>query len=827
MRVRKLLLVVMVSVAFATPTLAQDYPRDRAAGLGDLSAQNENKRADKSRNENPSKSQLQGKVARSGNSLGMPLLRNLLQDQKAIWTSPSRLRFGDATWLVPLGGLTAGLLATDSNTGRHLSNAADRLNRSRRVSNYGVASLVGAAGGLYLWGKAAQDEHKREAGLLGAEALLNSLALNTVIQFAAGRKGPLEDNRGGRFWRGGRSFPSDHAAAAWSVAGVIVHEYPGPLTKLLAYGAASAVSASRVIGKKHFPSDVLIGSAIGWFIGQQVYSAHHDPELSGGSWETLSRTREGEFERHPGDMGSPYVSLDSWVYPAFERLAALGYIQTAFLGLRPWTRLECARLVEEAGDRLREEDSDPPEPARFYRALEQEFASELDVLGGSGNRRWRLESVYTRVMSVAGRPLRDGYHFGQTIVNDYGRPYAEGANVVTGVSGWATAGPFAVYVRGEYQHAPAAPALSQQVRNVIAAVDGTPLQPATPFPTANRFRLLDAYVAVNLRNWEVSFGKQSLWWGPGRGGPLIFSNNAEPVNMLRISRVVPFKMPSIFRWMGPVRVDAFFGQLSGHRFINTQFGRPVDPQPFIHGQKISFKPTPNLEFGVSRTAIYGGPGLPLTSDGLFRSFFSAGTAFGPHDPGDRRAGFDFSYRIPGLRKWLILYNDSLAEDEISPIGYPRRSAMNPGIYMPQIPGLPRVDFRIEGAYTDLPGLIPTGFYYWNVRYLDGYTNKGNLLGHLVGRQGRGIQLWSTYWLSPQSTVQAGYRHARVNPDFIPGGGRQDNISVRADLLVRSDLSLSSFLQYERWSFPLLSVGSKSNFTSSFQLTFWPRYRVRK
>ena len=58
----------------------------------------------------------------------------------------------------------------------------------------------------------------------------------------------------------------------------------------------------------------------------------------------------GDPTHKPSIVGSPYVELDSWIYPAIERLAALGYIQDEFLGLRPWTRVECARLVQEGGD---------------------------------------------------------------------------------------------------------------------------------------------------------------------------------------------------------------------------------------------------------------------------------------------------------------------------------------------------------------------------------------------------------------------------------------------------------------------------------------------
>ncbi|MFI5128174.1 MAG: capsule assembly Wzi family protein, partial [Candidatus Acidiferrales bacterium] len=78
-----------------------------------------------------------------------------------------------------------------------------------------------------------------------------------------------------------------------------------------------------------------------------------------------------------------------------------------------------------------------------------EFQSDLSALGGGNNRSVRLESIYTRATGISGEPLNDSYHFGQTIINDSGRPFGEGFNNVTGVSGWASAGRYTIYVRGE------------------------------------------------------------------------------------------------------------------------------------------------------------------------------------------------------------------------------------------------------------------------------------------------------------------------------------------------------------------------------------------
>ena len=180
------------------------------------------------------------------------------------------------------------------------------------------------------------------------------------------------------------------------------------------------------------------------------------------------------------------------------------------------------------------------EAFKLLDALAQEIRRETAHETGDPNNLAQLESVYTRVMSISGAPLNDSYHFGQTIINDYGRPYQEGFNTYDGLSGYLLSGRFTFYVRGEYQHAPSAPAYTLPVRQVIANVDGNPLLPAPPVSETNQFQLLDTYVSTSLANWDLAFGKQSLWWGPAQGGALLFSNNAQPIYMFRACRFAPF-----------------------------------------------------------------------------------------------------------------------------------------------------------------------------------------------------------------------------------------------------------------------------------------------
>ncbi len=174
-------------------------------------------------------------------------------------------------------------------------------------------------------------------------------------QYSFGRLRPDQGEGLGNFFDGGVSFPSDHSAVAWSIASVIAHEYPGPFTQAAVYSLATAVSATRVMGKQHFPSDVVVGAAMGWLVGREVYRTRHDPSLAGEGWDPLSRMMRGDEQGDRHYMGSPFVPLDSWVYPALERLAGLRLIHTEIMGIQPWTRIECARLTEEAGEALQQD----------------------------------------------------------------------------------------------------------------------------------------------------------------------------------------------------------------------------------------------------------------------------------------------------------------------------------------------------------------------------------------------------------------------------------------------------------------------------------------
>ena len=768
------------------------------------------------------------------------LLFDVLQDQKELWSSPKNLRFEDTVWLFPVSGFEAGLFVTDADTMRHLSHNPSTLSHYNTLSNAGVAALIGGAGGMWLFSHYNHNDHWKETGFLAGESAVNSLLMTEVFKYSLRRERPDQGDGSGAFFQpGGTSFPSEHAAAAWSVAAVIAHEYPGTLTKILAYGAASLVSYSRIRAQKHFPSDVVAGTLIGELSAFQTYSRRHDPELGGDAWESWSSQARRLFEEPTRrNMGSPYVPLDSWVYPAIERLMALGLINSGFLAHRPWTRTECARLISEASDRL---DGSIPQAATVYASLEKEFENELGPPEPGINA--KLESVYTRVMEISGPPLgrgQEAYDFGQTIINDYGRPYAEGTNAISGFSFYTTTGPWVGYVRGEYQYAPAAPPLTLSERTFIPTADflqseGVP--PASPFPSTSQFQLIEAYAGLQFANWLFSFGPQTMWSSPTEGGPMLLSTNSQAIPMFRIARTTPLTVPLMSKLFGPAWFEFFIGQLAGHDFFRSptagiigNYSGPLQNQPYIHGERLSWKPTRNFEFGLTRTVIFGGGDIPMTLGYFEGSLIDRGehnTIKGTtSDPGKQASGLDWSYRLPLLRRWVSFYGDAFAWDQISPIAYWDRSAISAGLYVSHLPKLPKLDFRVEGVYSDVPagGHIGSGFYYGPgiSPYLQGYTNGGNIIGSWIGRDGQGAQAWTNYWFNAKNRFQVYFRHEKVSQQYLPGGGSLTDIGTRADYWLSPSIGVSTSMQFERWLFPVIQPNAANNVSVSFELMFAPQ-----
>src|SRR6185369_1876451 len=174
------------------------------------------------------------------------LPRYIVQDQKAIWTSPFHTSKANAKWWAIFGGTTAVLIASDRWTSKQLPNTKDQLAVSTWTSRLGAAySLLPISGAFYFIGLGAGNDRLRETGILGFEALANTEILATIIKLATHRQRPVDGNGNGAFWGSkgsylNASFPSGHAINSWALASIVAHEYPRPLIiPITAYGLST------------------------------------------------------------------------------------------------------------------------------------------------------------------------------------------------------------------------------------------------------------------------------------------------------------------------------------------------------------------------------------------------------------------------------------------------------------------------------------------------------------------------------------------------------------------------------------------------------------
>ncbi|MEK6396453.1 MAG: capsule assembly Wzi family protein [Terriglobus sp.] len=328
--------------------------------------------------------------------------------------------------------------------------------------------------------------------------------------------------------------------------------------------------------------------------------------------------------------GSAFVPMDSWVYPTLERLSTMGLIPSQSMSIRPWTRQECRRQLREAEDILHGFAGMDYEISSATRNEAERLLPDLEheLREPDGRATAVLDETYARIGTIAGPALTDGYHFGQTWWNDYGRPLGRGTSAIAGYRLRIQSGRFFFANRQEFQRDPGLPAVTQAQADLFNKLDnnafiipfidpnipaGALITPQAAQTAYQRTRPLELYAGVAFAGTALSFGKQEIYWGPTTMGPWAFSRNAEPTYNVRWVATRPHPFPLIPS-VGSYRFDFVFGKLSGHK-------HPA--RPYFNGAKIELNFGNTLELGFTRWSILFGQGHPMTLRNLKNNLFSS------------------------------------------------------------------------------------------------------------------------------------------------------------------------------------------------------------
>jgi hypothetical protein len=398
-------------------------------------------------------------------------------------------------------------------------------------------------------------------------------------------------------------------------------------------------------------------------------------------------------------VSSP-LPLDSWVYPALDKLEGLGLIDSSLKGSRPYTRLEAARLTAAASS-----SHDPahlPVTGELLRDLRRELRAELAELEGV-------------VVSGYFKPLR-----GVQLTHAW-REGADSAIAGTNARQFALDTNRQGLAIGEGHNGQLI--LESEARlGQRLLLSARPLFAMQEGGAGDTLRLLDGRAVLGFGPVEASFGRQSLWWGQGRHGTLILSDNAKPLDMFRLTNPSPVLLPWVFKYLGPFRFDVFWSELDSDRVV---------PNPYFAGLRLNFKPLPWLEVGGSRTVMFGGEGRTGVDWPEFITILAGKNLSGGEDTSNQLAALDARLILPFL--WHAeVYGEYGGEDEAG--GFIAKKAYLLGVYLPRIEPTGRLALRVEHADLAYQGNGPV--WYRHSQYRSGYTYEGKLLGHQVGGDAR-------------------------------------------------------------------------------------------
>jgi PAP2 superfamily protein len=184
------------------------------------------------------------------------------------------IRPGNLKWELPILAATGVMIAKVDRPADERIQSKSLQQTANLWSNVGLGMEIGSGAVGYGVGCAEHQWYLRDTGFKALAAMGAAGTVDLVLKLAFDRQFPTTANGAGKFWGGGRSFPSGHSATSFAFATVVAHRYPQKKwLKWSAYALATGVTLSRYPAKKHFPSDMLMGATLGYVTG--AYVAQH------------------------------------------------------------------------------------------------------------------------------------------------------------------------------------------------------------------------------------------------------------------------------------------------------------------------------------------------------------------------------------------------------------------------------------------------------------------------------------------------------------------------------------------------------------------------
>jgi hypothetical protein len=280
-------------------------------------------------------------------------------------------------------------------------------------------------------------------------------------------------------------------------------------------------------------------------------------------------------------------------------------------------------------------------------------------------------------------------------------------------------------------------------------------------------KLDGSHATLQLGNWLLSLHSLERWWGPGREGSLILSNNARPMPTAMVERAVPIPFQSRWlSWLGPWRFSFAISQMENER-------RDID-RPLFMAWRVAIMPLKDVELGFSRTAQFCGRQLACTLD-TFGNMLAGNDNVGidatpENEPGNQMAGFDLRWSSPIGSGPYAIYGQAIGEDESSYLPAKYLTQFGLETWKPFTDGALLQGFA-EWANTTCSGISSSGPYY-NCAYnqgrfdVEGYRYRGRSIGHTTDSDAESYALGAIFTSARGETWSATARASRLNYDGV-------------------------------------------------------------
>ncbi|MEO2069364.1 MAG: capsule assembly Wzi family protein [Desulfurobacteriaceae bacterium] len=386
-------------------------------------------------------------------------------------------------------------------------------------------------------------------------------------------------------------------------------------------------------------------------------------------------------------------------YEILERAKEVGLIEDVDLSFKPLTREQFARAIVEI---YNNRNRDPEVAKKFFDELYPVFKDTVDELlkGYRYNYIKPINNVYTSVDYLSG-------------VNEYKTSYKEGYLLDSGLNG-----------RFRFSS-------EMRFSNYLFYLE--------PEYKRGGLELNRGYVTRNFKGVNILLGKDTVWYGNGENGDLLFTNNIKPWLMLKVEMDSSKRLPGLLSILGEWRFSTFLSRLEKER---------VRSYAKVWGMRLAWKPIKNFEIAGSRAIQFGGSGRPDYKSLKDIWYLFLAKDENVRDPSEdahyydnnQLASIEITWYLNFLRKWKFqpfkggkLYYVYAGDDAIKPegpFGLPVPTAAVHIIGTSLTTGYTRV--IVEYAET----VDETARWYTHHMYPDGYTYEGFIIGHAMGGDSR-------------------------------------------------------------------------------------------